>query len=141
LTLARNRPLKTVLVASPAGDMGTATVAANLVASLSQAGKEVVLVSTDEVDRRTAGALRAEEMRDLLAERGQGNDFVVVDAPPVLDAAECLALAPLVDAVLVVAALHGSTRDDVAMARQQLDEVGADVVGGVLSNARGPGPI
>ena len=53
-----------------------------------------------------------------------------------LDTAECLALAPLVDGVLVVAGARSTTRDDVALARQQLDEVGAEVVGGVLSNAR-----
>jgi hypothetical protein len=58
-----------------------------------------------------------------------------------LDTAEGLALAPMVDAVLVVAAVRSTTRDDVVLARQQLDQVGADVVGGVLSNARTPGPI
>jgi capsular polysaccharide biosynthesis protein len=140
LALARKQPLKTVLVASPAGDNGTTAVAANLAASLTQAGKEVVLISAGE-GSEAAGGLPPDEMRDLLAARGEGTDFVVVEAPPVLDSAECLALAPLVDGVLVVAAVRSTTRDDVALARQQLDQVGAEVVGGVLSNARAPGPI
>jgi capsular polysaccharide biosynthesis protein len=141
LALARKRPLKTVLVASPAGDTGSTAVAANLAASLAQAGKEVTLVASGTAAAEAAGSLPPEEMRDLLAELGAGCDLVVVEAPPVLDTAQCLALAPMVDAVVVVAAVHSTTRDDVALARQQLDQVGADVVGGVLSNARTPGPI
>ena len=142
LALARKRPLRTVLVASPAGnDTGTATVAANLAASLTQVGKEVSLVSAGAGALDAAGSLPLEAMRRLLADRERTSDFVVVEAPPVLDTGECLALAPLVDAVVVVAALRSSTRDDVALARQQLDEVGAEVVGGVLSNVRTAGPI
>jgi Mrp family chromosome partitioning ATPase len=66
---------------------------------------------------------------------------VVVEAPPMLDTAEGLALAPLVDGVVVVAAVGSTNRDDVALVRHQLDQVGAEVVGGVLSNARTAGPI
>lgn len=140
LAVAAKQPLRTVLVASPAGDNGTTAVAANLAASLTQAGMEVALISAGP-DSEAAGGLPPDEVRDLLARRGEGTDFVVVEGPPVLDTAECLALAPLVDGVLVVAGARSTTRDDVALARQQLDEVGAEVVGGVLSNARTPGPI
>lgn len=141
LALARKRPLKTVLVAGPAGETGSTAVAANLAASLAEAGKEVTLVASGPAASEAAGSMPPEEMRDLLAELGAGSDLVVVEGPGVLDTAECLALAPMVDAVLVVAAVRSTTRDDVALARQQLDQVGADVVGGVLSNARTPGPI
>ncbi len=141
LALAGKRPLRTVLVAGPAGETGATAVAAHLAASLAEAGKEVTLVAAGSSAAEAAGALPPEEMRGLLAELGEGSDLVVVEGPPVLDTAECLALAPLVDAVLVVAAVHTTTRDDVVLARQQLDQVGADVVGGVLSNARTPGPI
>jgi Mrp family chromosome partitioning ATPase len=85
--------------------------------------------------------LRPDVMRGLLAERGEGADIVVVEAPPMLDTAEGLALAPLVDGVVVVAAVGSTNRDDVALVRHQLDQVGAEVVGGVLSNARTAGPI
>ncbi|HKY75893.1 MAG TPA: hypothetical protein VJS45_07130, partial [Acidimicrobiia bacterium] len=141
LSLARQRPLKTVLVAGPAGETGTAAIAANLAASLAEAGKEVTLVASGTAAAEAAGSLPPEAMRDLLAELGHGSDVVVVEGPGVLDTAECLALAPMVDAVVVVAAVRSTTRDDVVLARQQLDQVGADVVGGVLSNARTPGPI
>jgi Mrp family chromosome partitioning ATPase len=139
LALARTRPLRTVLVTCPAGDSGTAAVAANLAESLTRAGKEVALVSADRDD--ADDLLQPEAMRGLLAEQGEEVDIVVVEAPPVLDTAECLALAPLVDGVLVVAAAGSTSRDDVALVRHQLDQVGAEVVGGVLSNARTPGPI
>jgi capsular polysaccharide biosynthesis protein len=141
LALARTRPLRTVLVAGPAGETGSTAVAANLAASLAEAGKEVTLLASGTAAAAAAGSLPPEEMRDLLAELGEGSDLVVVEGPGMLDTAEGLALAPMVDAVLVVAAVRSTTRDDVVLARQQLDQVGADVVGGVLSNARTPGPI
>jgi len=138
LAPVRTRPLRSVLVTGASGDSGTAAVAANLAVSLTRAGKEVALVSAD---REGDDVLQPEVMRDLLAARAEGTDIVVVEGPPVLDTADCLALAPLVDGVLVVAAMGSTNCDDVALARHQLDQVGAEVVGGVLSNARGAGPI
>jgi succinoglycan biosynthesis transport protein ExoP len=139
LAPARTRPLKTVLVTSAAGDSGATAVAANLAESLTRAGKEVALVSAGPAG--SDDLLQPDVMRGLLAERGEGADIVVVEAPPMLDTAEGLALAPLVDGVVVVAAVGSTNRDDVALVRHQLDQVGAEVVGGVLSNARTAGPI
>ena len=60
-------------------------------------------------------------------------EFVVIDGPPVLGVADSLALAPMVDGVIVVADAKKGTRASVATAAYQLDQVGGHVVGGVLN--------
>jgi succinoglycan biosynthesis transport protein ExoP len=84
-----------------------------------------------------AELLQSELMRELLAERRKVADFVIIEAPPALDAADCLALAPLVDGILVVADARHTGRDEVAQVRDQFDQVGGQVLGAVLSNANG----
>jgi Mrp family chromosome partitioning ATPase len=62
-------------------------------------------------------------------------DFVIIEAPAALDASDCLALAPMVDGILVVADAKYTDRLEVAMVRDQFEQVGGHVVGAVLSNA------
>jgi non-specific protein-tyrosine kinase len=81
--------------------------------------------------------LESGSMRDVLDERSEVSDFVVVEAPAALSAAEALALAPMVDGIVIVADAQRATRDDVAEAGAQLRLVGGNVVGAVLCNLRG----
>lgn len=99
------------------------------------------VLSSGPTPAQPAELLQSESMRDLLAAQVREADFVVIEAPPALGAAECLAIAPWMDGILVVASAGETRRDEVALVRQQLDLVGAHVVGGVLSNARAAGPI
>ncbi len=82
-----------------------------------------------------AELLQSELMRELLAERRKVADFVIIEAPAALDASDCLALAPLVDGILVVADARRTARDDVTLVREQFEQVGGTVLGAVLSNA------
>jgi Mrp family chromosome partitioning ATPase len=59
-------------------------------------------------------------------------DFVIVDGPPIEPVADSLVLADLVDGVLLVADARG-TRAGVSNARQQLEQVGGSILGGVLN--------
>ena len=60
-------------------------------------------------------------------------DFVIIDGPPVRGVADSLALAGMVDGVIVVADARKGTRASVAAVTYQLDQVGGRVLGGVLS--------
>ena len=79
--------------------------------------------------------LQSDLMRELLAERRKVADFVIIEAPAALDASDCLALAPLVDGIIVVADARQTARDDVSLVREQFEQVGGIVLGAVLSNA------
>jgi capsular exopolysaccharide synthesis family protein len=87
------------------------------------------------VPAQPAELLQSDLMRELLAERRKVADFVIIEAPAALNASDCLALAPLVDGILVVADAKHTDRDEVEQVRIQFEQVGGQVVGAVLSNA------
>lgn len=62
-------------------------------------------------------------------------DLVVLDLGPALESSDTLSLAPLADAVLIVAAIDDSDGGEVADAVTDLLAVGASVVGAVLNRA------
>ena len=80
--------------------------------------------------------LESGPMRVVLEERAETADFVVVEAPPALEAAEALTLAPMVDGIVVVADAQHATREELAEVGDQFRLVGGNVVGAVLCNVR-----
>jgi capsular exopolysaccharide synthesis family protein len=76
--------------------------------------------------------LDSEPMRKLLAEFRGGVDYVLIDTGPIIGAADAMALAPLVDAVLLVANGQQTTRSAATRTRKQLELVNARVLGTVL---------
>jgi capsular exopolysaccharide synthesis family protein len=75
--------------------------------------------------------LQSDRMSEVIRACRQA-DFVIVDGPPVEPVADSLVLADLVDGVLLVADAHG-TRAGVQNARHQLEQVGGNILGGVLN--------
>jgi succinoglycan biosynthesis transport protein ExoP len=78
--------------------------------------------------------LESGPMRVVLDERSEVSDFVVVEAPPALQASEALTLAPMVDGIVVVADARHATRDQLTEIGDQFRLVGGNVVGAVLCN-------
>lgn len=76
--------------------------------------------------------LQSDRMSGVLAECG-GAEFILIDAPPVLAVADSLALAEMVDGVLVVVNARKGKRALVIQARYQLRQVGGRLLGGVLN--------
>ena len=81
-----------------------------------------------------AELLSSEAMDNLLWKLREIADFLLIDCPPVLAVADAAILAPLVDAVVIVADAQETPRGAVARARQQLDQVDARIIGAVLNN-------
>ena len=71
-------------------------------------------------------------MRKLVERFRRSFDFVLIDTGPVLGSPDAMALAPLVDAVLVVVNSKQTTRSAALRARKQLELVDARVMGTVL---------
>jgi non-specific protein-tyrosine kinase len=76
---------------------------------------------------------RLARMLDLLRERF---DLVIVDSPPAGLSADAAVLSPRVDGVVLVVSAGRTRRDLAVQAREQLDRVGAHLLGAVLNNAR-----
>ena len=89
------------------------------------------------VPAQPAELLQSDLLRELLAERRKFADFVIIDAPAAIGTSESLALAPLVDGIVMVADARHTDRDEVEQVRSQFDQVGGRVVGAVMSNAAG----
>lgn len=77
----------------------------------------------------------SDAMREFLKEQRDVFDFIVLDCPPALVVSDSLALAPLVDAVLVVADAKSTEREAIDQLRDQLEQVGGKIVGSVLNRS------
>lgn len=76
--------------------------------------------------------LGSRKMQAFLGEH-DGREMVVLDAPPVLPVADAAVLAPAVDGVLLVVHLSKTHREAAKRAREQLESVGARVLGIVVN--------
>jgi succinoglycan biosynthesis transport protein ExoP len=81
-----------------------------------------------------AELLHAPRMAAMLEEMRTLADFVIIDSAPVLVVSDSLAMAALVDGVLFVSEAQNTDRQAVSRARNQLEQVGAPVVGAVMNN-------
>jgi Mrp family chromosome partitioning ATPase len=63
-------------------------------------------------------------------------DYIIIDAAPVLSVADAMVLASQVDGVLIVVNARRLERDDAIWAREELDQVGARIVGIIATQAR-----
>jgi capsular exopolysaccharide synthesis family protein len=70
----------------------------------------------------------------LLEELRRWCDYVVIDTPPALAVADALILAARCDGVLVVADASNTTGSSVGFVREQVEQVGGKIVGGILNN-------
>jgi polysaccharide biosynthesis transport protein len=78
----------------------------------------------------------SDPMRQFLKEQRDLFDFIILDCPPALVVADALALAPLADAVLVVADAKESDRDAVTRLREEIEQVGGKIIGAVLNRSK-----
>src|SRR5207237_6293898 len=92
------------------------------------------VMASGPVPASPAELLQSEPMGELVEELREVGDFVILDTAPILLVADALAIAPLVDGVLFVVDADNTHRGAVIQAREQLEQVGASVIGGVLNN-------
>lgn len=79
-------------------------------------------------------AIASPAMAELLARLRAEADIVLLDAPPVTSATDALELARHVDGVLLMANAGHTRREEVQRAKEQLAQVGANLLGAVLIN-------
>ena len=90
-----------------------------------------------------AELLQSPAMAELLASVRKQFDFVVLDCPPVLGLADCLAVLPLVDAVILVVQADKTRGGAILEVGDRLERVGVRVDAVVMNDVRvsrgGPG--
>jgi non-specific protein-tyrosine kinase len=86
----------------------------------------------------SASDLLSDDRCAILLDRLRGAaDYVVIDAAPLSEVADALALAPRVDGVLLLIRSGRTKRVRAQRAKESLDRVGARVLGAVLTDAGG----
>jgi capsular exopolysaccharide synthesis family protein len=81
-----------------------------------------------------------ERFDELLEEFRHEFDLTLFDAPPLLPYAEALVLASKVDRVLLVARAERTRGDALAESKEELEKIGAKILGVVLNRKRTFGP-
>ena len=102
----------------------------------STAFANVSLVAAGPLPPNPAELLSSDRFKRVLAAIGADADVVLVDAPPVSTVADATILSTRVDGVLLVVDSGRTRRDAARRAREQLDRVGAHVLGATLTNVK-----
>jgi non-specific protein-tyrosine kinase len=77
--------------------------------------------------------LSSQRTGEILASLGEIADLVLIDSPPVLPVTDAVALAPRVDATILLVAAGQTTGKDLAHSLEVLGQVSAPVVGAVIN--------
>ena len=91
-------------------------------------------------DASVGDLLQSDAMHRLHQALLSESDFVFLAAPPVLSAADAVALASLADAAVIVATPRRTSRRDLRAARSRLARAGFPVLGAVLHGTPPPPP-
>ena len=78
--------------------------------------------------------LGSQKMRAFLERAKQHFDMVLLDSPPISSLADASVLGSIVDGVLFVVKVNMANRELVQKAKDQLDTVGANIIGVVLND-------
>jgi len=78
--------------------------------------------------------LGSDKMRRALDDLRGFADFVLIDTPPLLSTPDVLALAPMIDGVLLVVDAHLAQQSAVEQARHELEGVDVPILGLVVNN-------
>ena len=92
------------------------------------------VLASGPIPHNPSELLASDELDALLARLRGVADFVIVDTPPVLAVSDPLILSPKCDAVIIVADASTTARGAVVHLREQLDQVGGNIIGGVFNN-------
>jgi len=111
--------------------MGTAT----LDEAITETGSENLYVLMSGVKPpNPAELVSSQAMQNLLQQLRDTFDYVIVDAPPVLAVSDAIAMAPMMDGVLVVASHNIATRDGAKHTVELLGKVETRILGVVINN-------
>jgi capsular exopolysaccharide synthesis family protein len=97
--------------------------------------KNLRILASGPLPDRPADLL-AQSMATVLADLRGVADFVVLDTPPLLRVADTLELIPMADRMVYVVDPDQTTRSVLRNVREQLDQMGASVLGVVVSNVK-----
>lgn len=88
----------------------------------------------DAIPPNPAELLGSARMKAVIDEMGRHYDYIIFDTPPVSVVTDAAVLSQYTDGVILVIRQNLSTFDQVALAKKNLDAVGANILGAVLND-------
>jgi succinoglycan biosynthesis transport protein ExoP len=98
------------------------------------------IITAGQVPLNPAELLGSDEMRKLLETMGDYFDHIIIDSPPAISFTDAAILSTLVDGVLIVVRESKSSRKMVRRVKQQLSDIGANIYGIILNDAKANRP-
>jgi capsular exopolysaccharide synthesis family protein len=111
--------------------MGTATLEEAVVKT---ANANLDMLMSGVKPPNPAEIVASQAMKSLLQRLRSSYDYVIVDAPPVLAVSDAVAMAPMMDGVLLVASHGMATREGAHHTAELLGKVDTRVLGVVINN-------
>ncbi len=97
------------------------------------------MVAAGELPPNPSELLGSNKMREILSTILERSEMVLVDTPPVLSVTDAVALAPMVDGVLIVVKPGITHMSALKVAVEQLRYVGANIIGVVINGIESSG--
>lgn len=91
------------------------------------------IINTGATAPNPSELLGSNRTKNLIERFKNDFDVVIIDSPPVGLVSDAAILSKIVDAVLLVAVQNQTQRDDLLYAKDQLDRVGANLIGVVMN--------
>ena len=88
----------------------------------------------DAIPPNPAELLGSARMKAVIDEMDRHYDYIIFDTPPVSVVTDAAVLSQYTDGVILVIRQNHSTFDQVALAKKNLDAVGANLLGAVLND-------
>ncbi|MSS44848.1 polysaccharide biosynthesis tyrosine autokinase [Cutibacterium sp. WCA-380-WT-3A] len=95
--------------------------------------KRLQVLSAGRIPPNPSELLGSQRMKDLLIELRSRGYFVVIDAPPLLAVTDAGLLGTITDGTIYVAVVGRTHRDQVSLVNKRLEQVGAPLLGSVLT--------
>jgi capsular exopolysaccharide synthesis family protein len=95
----------------------------------------LAVISAGNIPADPAEIIGSNGMYELIQYLAQNYTFVIIDTPPLLPVADALVVASLVDGIVMVARLGGTTGERIQRAMHALDRVNAKILGIVPNQA------
>lgn len=92
------------------------------------------VIASGPIPHNPSELLGSDDMEQLLADLRRLADFVLIDTAPMLAVSDALTIAPKMDGVLLIVDADTTMRGAVQATREQLELVGANIVGAVLND-------
>ena len=106
------------------------------VAVVSTSDHSLYLLPAGRLPSDPEGLLRTPRLAEILASLGEKAGYIVIDAPPVLEAADATLLAAAADVTVLVVSAGRTRRRQLVKARERLTDAGITPIGVVLNRAQ-----